>query len=285
MLNFDENFYPQSSLRVAVAQATSVSGNIPENVNSAVSMIEYAAQKGADIIVFPEKFLTGYVPEIIMSDYSRYTITENDDRLGPIRTACKVHEICAIIGTPTQSNNSIYISSVVIDNSGVDILTYHKTHLFSSEKNIFKSDDKLNILNIKGWNIGLGICYDAGFSEHSRVLAQSGCHAYIVSSLFSKGTGYLESRIWFPARALDNTIYAVMVNHAGKTGVWDACGSSAIWNPFGQLIAEASETEPEVIIVDLDPNQLREARNAENMLVDSFDVQHNSEKIETIRMN
>lgn len=283
MLSFDDDFYPQSSLRVAVAQVTSLSGDISENVDSAVAMIQYAAQKGADIIVFPEKFLTGYVPELIISDPDRYTVTKNDARLDSIRNVCKVHEICAIIGTPTRSDGSIYISSVVIDKSGVDILTYHKTHLFYSEKHIFTSDKELNILNIRDWNIGLGICYDAGFSEHSRVLAQAGCHVYMVSSLFSKGIGYLESRVWFPARALDNTIYAVMANHAGKTGMWDACGSSAVWNPFGQIIAEASETESEVIITDLDPNTLREARTAERMLADSLEIQHNPERIVIIR--
>ena len=107
----------------------------------------------------------------------------------------------------------------------------------------------------------------------------------MVSSLFSKGIGYLESRVWFPARALDNTIYTVMSNHAGKTGIWDACGSSAVWNPFGQIIAEASETASEVIIVDLDPNILREARAAEQMLAESFQIQHNPEKIVIIRMD
>ncbi|CAM4306144.1 hypothetical protein PATA110616_06875 [Paenibacillus tarimensis] len=103
---------------------------------------------------------------------------------------------------------------------------------------------------IKDWNIGPGICYDAGFPEHSRILAQAGCHVYLVSSLFSKGVGYLESRIWFPARALDNTINTVMANHAGKTGVWEACGGSAVWDPFGQLVAEASESDQEVVIAD-----------------------------------
>ncbi|MDQ0195349.1 carbon-nitrogen hydrolase family protein [Paenibacillus wynnii] len=284
MLNIDKESYPNSSLRVAVAQAVSRSGDIPKNLEYAATMIREAALKGADIIVFPEKFLTGYVPEVIITDPERYTLTHNDPRLEPLRNICKLNKICAIIGTPTRSEGRLYISSVVIGASGVELLTYHKTHLFHSEKGIFQSDDELNILNIKDWNIGLGICYDAGFPEHSRAMAQAGCHVYMVSSLFSKGMGYLESRVWFPARALDNTIYAVMANHAGKTGVWDACGGSAVWNPFGQLIEEASEAESEIIIVDLDPNMLREARTAERMLADSLDIRHTPEKIVMIRM-
>ncbi|MEH7463803.1 carbon-nitrogen hydrolase family protein [Bacillus thuringiensis] len=282
MLNFNQESYPKSSLRVAVAQATSISGDILENVKTAISLIKDAASKEADIVVFPEKFLTGYVPEIITSNPSHYAVKKNDSRLDPIRYACKEFGLYVVIGTPTYLNDDIYISSIVIDKSGTDILTYHKTHLFSSEKDTFSTDSELCILNIKDWNIGLGICYDAGFSEHSRILAQAGCHVYMVSSLFSKGMGFLESRVWFPARALDNTVYAVMANHAGKTGVWDACGGSAIWSPLGELIVEASEDEPQVIIADLDPSKLKEARDVEKMLTDSFKIPYTPQEIKNI---
>ena len=284
MVGIDEVGIPKSSLRVAVAQAVSLSGDILKNVERAVAMINEAAKKGADIIVFPEKFLTGYVPEMIVTDLDRYALSPNDPRLDPVRDVCKLYQICAILGTPTRSDGDLYISSVVIDGAGAELLAYHKTHLFHSEKGIFKSDDELNILNLKDWNIGLAICYDAGFPEHSRALAQAGCHVYLVSSLFSKGIGYLESRVWFPARALDNTMYAVMTNHAGKTGVWDACGGSAVWNPFGQLVAEASESESEVLLVDLDPSTLREARTAERMLADSVGIRHITDNIVMTRM-
>ncbi|CDN45924.1 carbon-nitrogen hydrolase family protein [Paenibacillus sp. P22] len=261
--------YPQQSLRIAVAQAASVSGDIPENVRRAAAMIEEAARGDARLVVFPEKYLTGYVPEIIAADPERYALARGDERLEPIRQACREHGIAAIVGAPTREGGDLYISSIVIDPSGADLHVSHKAHLFHSEKEVFKSDDKRTLLKIGDWTIGLGICYDAGFPEHSRLLAQAGCHVYLVSSLFSKGMGYQESRVWFPARALDNTVYAVMANHAGKTGVWDACGGSAVWDPYGRLIVEASESEPEVIFAELEPGLLREARASEQMLADS----------------
>lgn len=279
MLNLNESVYPKSTLRIAVAQSISKDGDIPANVSNSITIIQEAAEQGADIVVFPEKFLTGYVPELINSDIKRYTLSNNDIRIDPIRKVCKENRICAIIGAPTRMDDNMFISSIIIDKTGEDKVIYNKTHLFYSEKTSFISDEELSVLNIRDWNIGLGICYDAGFSEHSRILAQAGCHVYMVSSLFSKGVGYLESRIWFPARALDNTMYAVMCNHVGKTGIWDACGSSAVWNPFGQIIAEASEANSELIIADLDPNILIEARKSEQMLADSFKIQYNSKKI------
>ncbi|MBB3112257.1 putative amidohydrolase [Paenibacillus phyllosphaerae] len=280
-----EDRLPTQPLRVAAAQAISQSGDIAANVDRAVAMIAEAAQKDADIVQFPEKYLTGYVPEIIVTDPDRYAVRSNDPRLAPIREACKRHKIAAIVGSPTLSDEGLHISSIVIGADGTELSAYHKTHLFHSEIGVFRPDPRLSILTLKGWKIGLGICYDAGFPEHARALAQAGCHVYMVSSLFSKGGGYLESRIWFPARALDNTVYAVMTNHAGKTGVWDACGASGIWSPMGQLIVAASESEAELIVADLHPEALQAARKAEHMLADSVGIRHAADDIVEIGMD
>lgn len=269
------NIYPETKLKIAIAQTKSLDGHIEENIKTAINKIEYASKQGADIIVFPEKFLTGYVPEMIETNIGKYTITNNDARLELLYKACKDNKISAIIGAPTRINNDLFISSIVINQNGEEQARYNKTHLFYTEKSQFKNDDKLVIIKIKDWNIGLAICYDVAFPEHSRALAKAGCHVYLASTLFSKGTGFLESRVWFAARALDNTIFSVMCNHVGKTGKWDATGKSAVWNPYGQLIKEASQDNEEVLIVELDPKLLKEAREAEKMLEDSFDLQKN----------
>lgn len=129
-----------------------------------------------------------------------------------------------------------------------------KRALFSTERDIYGPGHRSCTLLIDSWQIGLGICYDAGFPEHARALAESSCHAYLVSPLFSRGNGYHESRVWFPARALDNTMYALMSNHVGITGGWSACGSSAIWDPLGNLVEEAGDHEQTLIVTDLSPS-------------------------------
>jgi predicted amidohydrolase len=282
MMESNINSYPESTLRIALAQVKANDGDIAGNVEKAVDLITKAAQKGAKVVVFPEKFLTGYVPELVNTDISKYTIVKNDNRLNSIRDACKENNICAIVGSPVRVKDKIFISSVVINRSGEEVEIYNKTHLFYTEKNFFKSDDKLCILKIDDWKIGLGICYDSGFAEHSRILAQSGCNVYLVSALFSKGNGYSESRIWFPARALDNTMYTAMCNYVGKTGIWDTCGSSGVWDPLGKIVSEASSDNEQLLVVDLNPDKLKKARDSEQMLVDSFNKNYDFNNIENI---
>ncbi|AXX64474.1 carbon-nitrogen hydrolase family protein [Bombilactobacillus bombi] len=275
---------PTGNLRVALAQMQSIDGDIQRNVERAVEMIEQAAEKKTKLIVFPEKYLTGYVPELIAADKEKYTLSDNDERLLPLYAACKKNHIIAIVGAPTRANGNIYISSIVISSKGEEKIRYHKMTLFQSEKKLYTGDINMVILSLGDWKLGLGICYDAGFSEHARLLAQAGCHAYLVSSLFSKGNGYNEAKIWFPARALDNTMFVTMTNYVGKTGDWQTCGASGIWNPMGHLIAGASETEPNLIIADLCPNDIKEARLGEQMLSDSSYYHVSGFKIVTVEM-
>ncbi|GAF10676.1 carbon-nitrogen hydrolase family protein [Paenibacillus pini] len=274
--------FPKEKIKIALAQCSSVDGDIEENVNRAYAFIEEAGKKNVDIIMFPEKYLTGYVPEIVAANLIENTILLNDVRIQKLRQACKEYGIWSIIGTPVRKGEDIFISSIVIDSNGEEVGWYNKTHLFQTEKKIFSTNNEQLIIQLKGWNIGMSICYDAGFPEHSRLLAQNGCHLYMGSSLFSKGMGYKESRVWFPARALDNTIFTAMCNHVGKTGVWDACGHSGVWNPLGDNIIDGSQENVELLIAELDPALLNQARKGENMLADSFAIKEEQYSIKII---
>lgn len=281
-MNTQLDVLPTAKLRIALAQCSAVDGNIEGNVNRAYEMIEEAGEKRADLIMFPEKFLTGYVPEIVQSNLSDNTLCINDVRIEKLRQACKTHGIWAIIGTPVRKGEDIYISSIIIDSHGNEVGVYDKSHLFQTEKSMFSTNNEQVIIHLKGWNIGMAICYDAGFPEHSRRLAQQGCHLYMSSSLFSKGMGYKESRVWFPARALDNTIFTAMCNHVGRTGVWDTCGRSGVWNPLGDNIVDGSQDQVELLIAELDPTLLTQARDGEMMLADSFELDQQPYSIQTI---
>ena len=50
---------------------------------NAIEIIKKSRDRGADLVIFPEKFLTEYVPELIVSNVEKFTIAENDKRLFP----------------------------------------------------------------------------------------------------------------------------------------------------------------------------------------------------------
>jgi predicted amidohydrolase len=259
---------PITSLRLAAAQAQSVPGDIEANVATVVAMLEAGAGLQLQLLVFPEKFLSGYEPDLIRSDPQRYALGPQDARLAPILDACRRTGVAAIVGAATRDDDGVYISSLVVSGKGALLTAYHKQHLFSSERGTFLPGRRGCLLEIADWRLGMAICYDSGFAEHARSAAVAGSHVYVVSALFSIGNGHHESRIWMPARALDNTMFVLMSNHVGSTGGWNACGGSAVWGPYGTLLAEGGQDAAGLIACTLEPEQLAEMRVRETMLAD-----------------
>ncbi|MER6138957.1 carbon-nitrogen hydrolase family protein [Streptomyces sparsogenes] len=265
--------WPSHPLRVAAAQACPAPGDVVANAATAAAMVREAAEAGARVVVFPEKFLTGYEPELIRADPERCAVQAGgDERLGPLLAACRDTGVVAVVGAAVHDAGELYVSALVIDalspEPGGWTARYDKQMLFRSERDVYRPGSAGRSIEVDGWRLGLGICYDSGFPEHARAAALDGCHAYLVGALFSVGNGHHESRMWFPARAFDNTMYTVLANHVGTTGGWHTCGSSAVWDPTGRLVAEAGPTERELLVADLDPGHLRRAREAHTMLAD-----------------
>jgi 5-aminopentanamidase len=241
-----DSLLPDQPITIACAQAQPVAGNVSANAQTAAQMIAEAADSGAAIVQFPEKFLSGYEPDLIRSDPLKYAVSRGDVRLTPILAACKRYNIAAVVGAATAKDGDLQVSSLIIDGKGQLRGFYHKQFLFSSERMIYKPGDRGVLLVMGGWRFGLAICYDTGFAEHARAAALKGCHVYLASALFSQGNGAHELGIWFPARALDNTMFTALSNHVGTTGGWKACGGSAIWSPYGTTLVEGSPDQRQI---------------------------------------
>ncbi|MGW8331117.1 carbon-nitrogen hydrolase family protein [Streptomyces sp. NPDC055897] len=262
---------PDAPLRVAAAQTRSVPGDVEANAAAGARLVRAAADAGAAVVVFPEKFLSGYEPGLIRADPERCAVSPDDPRLAPVAEACRASGVTALVGAAVRDGGELYVSALAIGGTGV-VGRYDKQTLFKSERALYRHGSAGATLQVGSWRLGLGICYDSGFPEHARAAALDGCHAYVVGALFGEGGGHHESRIWFPARAFDNTVYAVLANHVGVTGGWRACGASAIWGPDGRVVAEAGPADEELVLADLLPERLRAAREAEPMLRDLHDT-------------
>ncbi|MFF9866627.1 MULTISPECIES: carbon-nitrogen hydrolase family protein [unclassified Streptomyces] len=263
---------PSRGLRVAAAQATPVAGDVGANAATVAAMVRQAAGRGARVAVFPEKFLSGYEPGLIAADPERCAVQVGDARLDGVREACRDGGVVGIVGAAVHDGGALYVSALVIDAQGRDAGRYDKQTLFAAERDVYRQGETGCTVEVDGWRLGLGICYDSGFPEHARAAALDGCHAYVVGALFGVGNGYHESRMWFPARAFDNTMYSVLANHVGRTGGWNTCGGSGVWGPDGRLVAEAGAEEAEVVLADLDPVALKDVRERHTMLRDLRDT-------------
>ncbi|MDP6707455.1 MAG: carbon-nitrogen hydrolase family protein [Alphaproteobacteria bacterium] len=262
-------------LTVGAAQFAAVGGDVAANVAEHVALIDAAGRHGVDVLVFPELSVTGYPAEQmkegpVESDAdSRCRVVDPEGaELAPIRQACRRSGIVAVVGGAVRNTRGLGLSAIAIDRQGTVTATYDKQHLDGPEKGWFVLGEAGCMIDVDGWRLGLGICYDSSFPEHARALALAGADAYLVSGAFPLGTSDRRREIYFPARALENTVYLAFSNYVGSHDGFDYGGRSAVYGPDGGVLADAGPSEAGIAVARLDPAALGRSRETTQMLAD-----------------
>ncbi len=258
----------KKALRVGVAQFDAESGDFAANAAEHAQLIGEAAARSVDLLVFPELSLPGYASDLLGQTPERCLIDPQGPDLAPIRAACRAGSIVAVVSGGLASKRGMTLSTLVIDRQGQICTRYDKRHLDSQEKAWFVPGASDRLIELDGWRLGLGICYDSSFPEQARSLAGQGADAYLVSGAFPLGDSDHRRTIYFPARALENTLYVAFANFVGSHAGLSYCGHSALYGPDGRVLADAGPAEPGLAIADLEAETLHQVRERLQMLRD-----------------
>lgn len=248
-------------MKVGVAQIKCSLGNVAANVEKISDFIELAAADNCEAIVFPEMADTGYETAAIRKNASSW-------KEGPVETVrdmARKHRISVLCGLSELDGGRIYNSTAVIDSNGKLIGKYRKTHLaaFSplDEDKTFTPGNTFETFQIGDMKWGSMICYDLRFPEAARSLAIEGAEAVALCSAWP----FPRLRHWeilVHARAIENQIFFLAANHVGQSGSVAFCGSSRIVDPFGIVMASASEESEALITAEIRKDRLSSVRNA-----------------------
>jgi omega-amidase len=238
-------------MKIAVAQISCSLGDPEANLLKVRDFSRHAKETGAELIVFPEMTDTGYSMPVIQKHAAPWT---SGFVQGLQETAREV-SIAIVCGVSERDDSSIYNSQVLIDSHGNIAAKYRKTHLYAvppvEEQTCFAPGDTFATFALGGLHFGFSICYDLRFPEMYRKLAtEQKVEAFIVSSAwpFPRVEHF---RTLAMARAIENQSYVIASNRVGKDDDLWFCGSSAIIDPRGVVIAAASADREELIHVDV----------------------------------
>lgn len=197
-----------------------------ENLRKALKMARFALARGAEILVFPELFLTGFCYERDVSDSPPYP------SLDPFCALVHEHD-CMIIGSLVDGRTNL---GFTLDSRGVCFQP--KIHPFGPEKGHFDGGASISPLVTKRGRVGLEICYDLRFPEVARNLAlkRADFLVTIAQFPFSRKDHWRNLCI---ARAIENQIPHITCNGAGP----EFCGRSMIVDAWGQVLAEGGPEE------------------------------------------
>ena len=232
-----------NKMRIAVGQAEAVSGEVSRNVQTALRLLSRAAEQEADLLVLPELFLCGYDLQALTEMGVSAAINVEDEAVVLLRQRCAELGIAVTVGASLRTSNGMTNSALVVDSCGEVIDIYEKVNLWAEERKLFVAGDRLSIMELAGFRVGVAICYDAGFPEHIRALTLSGAEVIVCPSAFALGDEQRRYRMYFPMRALENTVYVAVSNLVGRGGREEFFGESAVFDPAGRTIADAGHEE------------------------------------------
>lgn len=217
-----------SSLRLTVVQDTPVPRDLDQNLARVRAAL---TSDDAELIVFPELFLSGYQTE----NLGELALRNDDPRILELAAACRASGTAVLVGYIEAVDGGFMDAYLAIDNDGTVLAAVRKTHLFGSERAVFLRGDTLEPITLCGTRIGVINCFEIEFPEVARTLALRGAEILIAGSA-NMHPYELDHRTAATARALENRLPLAYSNRVGSESGHDFCGSSRVITRDGALL-------------------------------------------------
>jgi omega-amidase len=252
-------------MKAAAAQISCVLGDRAANLRKVRDFASRAKGAGAELVVFPEMIDTGYS----MPTIKEHAAVWKEGAVPELQKIAKELVIGIVCGISDRDGESIYNAQVFVDANGKIIAKYRKTHLVTAapldERVCFSPGNEFVSCKWGEFNIGLTICYDLRFPEVCRVLAVGhNVNMFITPSAWPL-VRMEHLQILARARAMENQCYLILANRVGTDDGVTFCGSSAIIDPSGAILAGALVDREELLEAEISTNVVNSVRRHMNI--------------------
>lgn len=252
----------RTPLTLAVLQCAPLPQQWQANLQRLDAAAARARAAGADLLLTPEMFLTGY--SIGASTVQALAQPRNGTYATAVADIARRHAIAIVWTYPERdAQGAIYNAAQWTSSTGTPVLHYRKTHLYGElDRSQFSAapvgGDNSALAPLHGWTIGLLICYDVEFPENTRRLALAGADCVLVPTANMDRYDIVPTTL-VSARAFENQIVLAYANYCGTEGGLRYGGLSSVVDALGQPLAAAARDEA-LLIATLSPQALDDAR-------------------------
>ncbi|WP_137699756.1 NAD+ synthase [Marimonas lutisalis] len=225
--------------RLTLAQLNPIVGDIDGNATKARAAWEEGRAAGADLVAFPEMFITGYnTQDLVMKPIFHQTAIAAIEALA---RDCAEGPALAI-GGPAIEGASLY-NAYFICSGGRIVTTVLKHHLPNEtvfdEVRIFDSGPIGGPYAVGNTRIGSPICEDAWHEDVAETLAETGAEFLLVPN----GSPYYRNKFdtranMMVARVIETGLPLVYLNMVGGQDDQVFDGGSFVLNPHGELVVQ-----------------------------------------------
>jgi N-carbamoylputrescine amidase len=257
----------------------SCSTDVEENLKKALSQVEQAATRGAQVICLQELFRSQYFCQT--EDPKLFDLAESIP--GPstdaLSAVARRHQVVIVGSLFERRDAGVYHNTaIILDADGTLLGTYRKMHIPDDplyyEKYFFTPGDQgYRTFDTHYGRIGALVCWDQWYPEGARLTALQGAKVLFYPTAIGwhpsekAQYGLSQRDAWRTiqrAHAIANGVYVAAVNRVGHEGPSDGglqfWGSSFVCDPFGVVLSEAAEDREEILIVECDLAHLESVR-------------------------
>ena len=268
-------------MKVALIQPQ-LSASREENLNQLAASVREAASFGVDLVVLPELHNSPYFCQT--EDVSQFDLAEpvpgpSTEFFGALAGECHVVLVTSIF--ERRAAGLYHNTAVVFEKDGTVVGIYRKMQIPDDpgyyEKFYFTPGDLgFHPIQTSVGKLGVQVCWDQWYPEGARLMALQGADLLIYptaigyESTDTKEEQQRQRNAWMTiqrSHAIANGIPVVSVNRvgfepdpSGSTGGIQFWGSSFIAGQQGELLFEASQTEEEAVVVDVDLQRTESVR-------------------------
>lgn len=241
-------------VKLAAVQMEPQLMEVERNLAKIREMAKIAASARAELIVFPECSLTGYM----------FSTREEATQLGEcvpgnateeVSSVCKSNNVYVVFGLIEKEGAMLFNTAALIGPQGL-VGKYRKNHLpcLGVDRFLDAGNLPFKVFKTPLANIGIEICYDIMFPEVSRILALQGADILTLITNYSPlpwGRGDRISEYIIPARALENRVHVVAADRIGFERGFTFAGRSKIVDALGETLGEAENFQESIIYAEV----------------------------------
>ena len=269
-------------LKVAIVQYDAKEPDIEFNTEVAIRYIKEAKENGADIVLFPECFLTAYCcPDIVEEllpideleknpefiDWCNSAVNEEEDHVLQIRKLAKELQIGVVITAFIKGEKYPQNTAFIIDRNGEIILKYSKVHTCDFDwERYLENGQEFKVCEFDGVKLGVMICYDREYPESARELMLQGAEI-----IFNPNCcGGMEPRLKeLSVRAMENMVGVAMANPPALGMGRSAAFNPMVWGENGEVLDNtmivAEESFEGIVYAEFDMDEIRKYREREDL--------------------
>lgn len=268
----------RKDVAVAAISAETKPGQTEDNLTLISDWCRKVAARGAELVVFPELSVTGFIPNHPIGDHAEWLRQA-------LRTAWETAEeldgatVDGLVAISRQTG--VYVAAGLMENAGNVLLNtfvlvgegrlvghWRKMHIPMFEMPIYNGGGVPEVFETAIGRVGANICFDTLLPESTRLLGVQNCEIGLFPFAADPAPGTAEAWAgWagpvLQARCAENGIFGVACNYKGHVECAGAeqefPGGAMVVGPSGTVVASAGDG---LVAARLERERLIEARAA-----------------------